>query len=376
MRYRRVCVEAFAHTLPPHVVSSVEIERRLTPVYERLGLPHGRLELMTGIRERRFFDRGTKPGAVSCETALKALAQAGLERRDYGMLIHGSVCRDQMEPATACVVHQACRMPAICPAIDVSNACLGLLSGLLTIADQIELGRIRAGIVVGTETGRDLVESTVDWLATDPNVTRKDVKRAFASLTIGSGSAAIVLCDESISRRKAPLLGGAVLTDTTHNKLCTGGMEVGRRSEVRGQRSEVGNETDDASFNSQPSTLNSPVRPMMDTDSEGLLHAGVNLATATWDGLLTNLGWSPRDIDKAVTHQVGRQHRKLLLERLNLPEALDYPTVEFLGNTGAVALPTAASLAIETGHIQTGDRVALLGIGSGLSCTMLGMEWR
>ena len=81
----------------------------------------------------------------------------------------------------------------MCPAIDVSNACLGLLSGLLTIADQIELGRIRAGIVVGTETGRDLVESTVEWLATDPNVTRKDVKRAFASLTIGSGSAAMLI---------------------------------------------------------------------------------------------------------------------------------------------------------------------------------------
>jgi 3-oxoacyl-[acyl-carrier-protein] synthase III len=355
MRYRRVCVEAVAHTLPPHVVSSVEIERRLTPVYERLGFPHGRLELMTGIRERRFFNPGTKPGEVSCETALKALAAAGLERRDYGLLLHGSVCRDQMEPATACRVHQACRMPAACPAVDVSNACLGLLSGLLTIADQIELGRIRAGIVVGTETGRDLVESTVDWLANDPNVTRNDVKKAFASLTIGSGSAAIVLCDESISRRKAPLLGGAVLTDTSHNKLCTGG-------------------TDDSGLSQ--STIQNPKSKMMQTDSEALLHAGVNLATATWDGLLTNLGWSSGDIKKVVTHQVGKQHRKLLLERLGLSEKLDYPTVEFLGNTGAVALPTAASLAIETGHIQPGDTVALLGIGSGLSCTMLGMEWR
>ncbi len=348
MRYRRVCVEAFAHTLPPHVVTSVELERRLTPVYERLGLPHGRLELMTGIRERRFFDPGTRPGTVSCETALKALAQAGLERRDYGLLVHGSVCRDQMEPATACRVHQACRMPVGCPAIDVSNACLGLLSGLLLIADQIELGRIRAGVVVGTETGRDLVESTVDWLATDPNVTRKDGKRAFASLTSGSGSAAIVLCDESISRRKARLLGGAVLTDTTHNQLCAGGLEAGRGDG----------------------------RPLMDTDSEGLLHAGVNLALGTWDRFLTNLGWSPNDVQKTVTHQVGRQHRKLLLDGLNLPESLDYPTVEFLGNTGAVALPTAASLAIETGHIQPGDTVAMLGIGSGLSCTMLGMEWQ
>lgn len=348
MEYRRVCLEAVVHTLPPHVVTSDEIEERLAPAYERLNLPAGRLELMSGIRERRFFDRGTKPGTVSGETANKAIEAAGLNRREIGLLLHGSVCRDQMEPATACTVHQACGLPAACPAIDVSNACLGLLSGMLFIADQIELGRIGAGVVVGTETGRDLVEATIEWLANDATVTRKDVKRAFASLTIGSGSSAIVLCDESLSQRKARLLGGAVLTDTSHSRLCAGGLESARGDG----------------------------RPIMDTDSEALLHAGVNLATATWDHFLTNLGWSPKEIHKVVTHQVGRQHRKLLLERLGLPNSLDFPTVEFLGNTGAVALPTAASLAIEQGHITAGDRVALLGIGSGLSCAMLGVEWR
>lgn len=218
---------------------------------------------------------------------------------------------------------------------------------MLFIADQIELGRIRAGIVVGTETGRDLVEATVQWLSSDSTVTRKDVKRAFASLTIGSGSSAIILCDESLSKHKSRFLGGTVLTDTSHNGLCAGGVETARGDG----------------------------RPIMDTDSEALLHAGINLASATWDHFLTDLGWSPQDIHRVITHQVGRQHRKLLLERLGLASSLDFPTVEYLGNTGAVALPTAASLAIEAGHIAQGDRVALLGIGSGLSCTMLGIEW-
>lgn len=347
MRYRRVCLEAITHSLPPHVVTSDDLEERLSVLYERLGLPLGRLELMSGIKERRFFDAGTKPGIVSGETAQKAIDASGLSRRDFGLLLHGSVCRDQMEPATACSVHHSSGLPATCAAIDVSNACLGLLSGMLFIADQIELGRIRAGIVVGTETGRDLVEATVQWLSNDPTVTRKDVKRAFASLTIGSGSSAIVLCNESLSKHKSRFLGGTVLTDTSHNHLCAGGLESGRGDG----------------------------RPIMDTDSEALLHAGINLASATWDHFLTDLGWSAKDVQKVVTHQVGRQHRKLLLERLSLSSTLDFPTVEFLGNTGAVALPTAASLAIDAGHISQGDRVALLGIGSGLSCMMLGLEW-
>lgn len=347
MRYSEVCVEAFSCTLPPHVVTSAEIETRLRPVYERLGLPEGRLELMTGIRERRFFDRGTLPGSVSAGTVRKALDQAGLDPSTVGALIHGSVCRDQMEPATAAGVHHAAGLPQDCFVLDVSNACLGLLNGMLIVADLIELGRIRAGVVVGTETGRDLVEGTIDRLLTDPSVTRKDVKREFASLTIGSGSAAVVLCHRKLSRTGRRLVGGAVLADTTNNELCAGGSLSPRQA---GER------------------------PQMQTDSEALLHAGINLAERTWAGFQRAVEWSPADVSKVFTHQVGKAHRTLLLERLGLGPELDFPTVENLGNTGAVALPTAAALGIEQGHVVAGDRVALLGIGSGLNCVMLGLE--
>ena len=101
MRYQHVCVEGFAYSLPPHVVTSDEIEARLAPVYEKFSLPSGRLELMTGIRERRFWDRGVLPGTISALTAEKLLAETGFDRDRIGCLIHGSVCRDQLEPATA-----------------------------------------------------------------------------------------------------------------------------------------------------------------------------------------------------------------------------------------------------------------------------------
>ncbi len=113
----------------------------------------------------------------------------------------------------------------------------------------------------------------------------------------------------------------------------------------------------------------------MSTDSEALLHAGVNLAEQTWQAFLSEMDWKSDEIDRVVTHQVGRAHRKLLLERLGLSEELDYPTVEFLGNTGAVALPMAWSLGVQAGHIQQGNTIALLGIGSGLSSTMAAVEW-
>jgi 3-oxoacyl-[acyl-carrier-protein] synthase-3 len=114
----------------------------------------------------------------------------------------------------------------------------------------------------------------------------------------------------------------------------------------------------------------------MSTDSEALLHAGVALAAETWQLTKQELGWTNDSVSKVVTHQVGKAHRQLLLEKLQLPLETDYPTVEFLGNTGAAALPTAAALAVQNGHIQPGDKVALLGIGSGLNSVMLGIDWQ
>jgi 3-oxoacyl-[acyl-carrier-protein] synthase-3 len=230
---------------------------------------------------------------------------------------------------------------------DISNACLGLLNGVVLIADMIELGQIRAGVAVGTEDGRALVESTIDSLLGNPALTRQDMKADFASLTIGSGSAAIVLCDRKLSRRGHRLLGGSFRADTTNHELCMGG--------AGGEQS------------------TNPLR--MRTDAESLLYAGIDLAAETWCETKRVLNWSTADVQKVFTHQVGRAHRKLLFERLGLDPSLDLPTVDFLGNTGAAALPTALSLGNEQGRIQPGDHVALLGIGSGLNALMLGLEW-
>ena len=348
LRYRNVCLETAVCTLPTDVVTSDEIEQRLETVYDRLGLPAGRLEMMTGIRERRFFEPHTRPGDISTLTVRKALEQSQIDPSLVGALIHGSVCRDQMEPATAARVHANSGLPANCLMFDVSNACLGLLNGMQIIAEMIEAERIEAGIVVGTETGRNLVEGTIDSLLLDPNVSRADVKQAFASLTIGSGSAAIVLCHDSISRTGNRLVGGAYRTDSASHELCSGGVESSRHGDDR---------------------------PRMLTDSEGLLHAGVALAEATWDEARNVLGWKNESVKRVFTHQVGKAHRKLLMEKLGLDPALDYPTVEKFGNTGAAALPMALALGIEENLLSPGDRVALLGIGSGLNAQMYGLEW-
>jgi 3-oxoacyl-[acyl-carrier-protein] synthase-3 len=68
-------------------------------------------------------------------------------------------------------------------------------------------------------------------------------------------------------------------------------------------------------------------------------------------------------------------HRRRLFETLGLNLAQDFSTFETLGNTGSVALPATLADAVEAGAVRDGQRVALLGIGSGLNCLMLALEW-
>jgi 3-oxoacyl-[acyl-carrier-protein] synthase-3 len=349
MQYHNVCLEAFGYVLPDEIVTSEEIERRLEPLYRRLRLPPGRLELMTGIRERRFWKQGVLPSEKSIVSGEQAIAAAGLDRRRIGALIHGSVCRDYLEPATASNVHHGLRLGRNCVIFDVSNACLGLLNGMLQAANMIELGQIRAALVVGTESSRQLVETTIEMLNRDESLTRRQIKVAVASLTIGSASCAVLLTDRELSRTGNRLLGAAAQANTDFHELCQSGRDE---------------------------AVGSGMQPLMETDSERLMQEGIATGASTFRDFLANTGWNVDDIDRTFCHQVGSVHRKLMLESLGIPAEIDFVTFPWLGNTGSAALPVSMAIGLQQGHVRTGDHVAMLGIGSGINCLMIAVQWQ
>lgn len=348
MLYRNVCLESFGYTLPQEVVTTNDIEAQLEPLYQRLRLPAGRLELISGIRARRFWPVGTLPSEPSLLSARRALEVAEMPTEHLGALLHASVCRDRLEPATACRVHHGLGLPESCHVYDVSNACLGLLNAMVQIANMIELGHIKAGLAVGTEGSRQLVENTIRHLNADPAWTRQSIKGAIASLTIGSASCAVLLTHRSLSRTGNCLMGGVVRARTAYHELCQSGQDEGADS----------------------------MQPLMNTDSERLLEEGIATGAASFEEFLHVLNWSREEIGTTVGHQVGAAHRKRMLETLGLAADRDFTSVEWLGNTGSVALPITAALAAESGQLFPGQQVALLGIGSGINCLMLGVDWK
>jgi acyl-CoA:acyl-CoA alkyltransferase len=343
MRFANTCIESLVTALPAETLTSAAIEARLAPLYQRLRLPEGRLELMTGIRERRLWPAGTRPSDASAAAGRAALARSGLRADQVELFIHAAVCRDMLEPATASFAHRKIGLPATAQIFDLSNACLGWLNALTVAAGLIESGQIRCALVCAGENGGPLVEQTLRTLLEAP-LDRNGIKPYFANLTIGSGAVGAVVCHESMlppGARPHRLLGGVARAATAHSNLCQG--------DTHGADALA-----------------------MQTDSEALLVAGIELARDTWGSFTADFG---AGFDRTICHQVGSTHRRKLYEALGLDLAKDFSTFETLGNTGSVALPATLAAAVEADAIKPGDRVALLGIGSGLNSLMLALDW-
>ena len=173
MRFTNVAIEGMAYALPPETWTSSLIEEELAPLYDRLNLPHGRLELMTGIRERRFWPASYRPSEASADAG-NALLEAGVDGGEVDLLIHAAVCRDRLEPATASYVHRLMGLGSSTQILDVSNACLGFLNGIQIAGSMIESGQIDYALIVDGEGTRQIHGTTIQKLL-KPDATIDDL---------------------------------------------------------------------------------------------------------------------------------------------------------------------------------------------------------
>jgi 3-oxoacyl-[acyl-carrier-protein] synthase-3 len=347
MKYSRVFIDALGYELAPVVVSSEELEERLAPLYKSKRMSVGQLQALTGIRERRWWDEGYTLTEGATRAARHALDQSTVECGDIGTFVYTGVNRENFEPATACHVAAELGIAGRAHIYDISNACLGVLNGIFDIANQIELRQIKAGMVVSCETAREINDIMIQRMLEDMGM--EVFAKSMATLTGGSGAAAVLLTDGSFdSQDKHRLIGGVSLSAPEHHELCYWGL-----SPENGQN----------------------VRQVMVTDAVSVLKHGVELGEKTWQALCQELSWTSESIDKVICHQVGKANQQTILKTIGVSVEKDFSTFEYLGNMGTVSVPLTAALADERGFMEPGNNVAFLGIGSGLNCMMLGIEW-
>jgi 3-oxoacyl-[acyl-carrier-protein] synthase-3 len=338
MLYTHVAIASVAHVDAPIRLSSDEIMLRLAPTLERLGIRDNLFEDVAGIKARRIWDGSTQPSDAASWAAQKALAASGVPAEKIGILVNTSVCRDFLEPSTASIVHGNLSLADTCQNFDVGNACLGFLNGMDIAARMIERGDIEYALIVNGEASNQIAERTIERLLT-PETTLENFRGEFASLTLGSGAAAMVMGRSELLPEGHRFVGSVTRAATSFSHLCRGNMD------------------------------------RMVTDTRTLLVEGLKLAGKTFQAARAGMGWVVGEFDEFVIHQVSKVHTAALVELLGIDPKKVLTIYEEFGNVGPASVPIALSKLQDTGRLAKGKRIALLGIGSGLNCSMAEVHW-
>jgi 3-oxoacyl-[acyl-carrier-protein] synthase-3 len=338
MDFDNVSVLGVAHVDAPVRVSSGEIEQKLAPTIQRLGMRPDLLREISGINERRYWENGVQPSDAATLAGEKVLSSTGIDRSELGVLINTSVCRDYVEPSTACIVHSNLGLPETCMNFDLGNACLAFINGMDMVGNMIERGQIEYGIVIDGESSRFSTERTIERLL-DPGVDEATFRENFATLTLGSGAAAMVMGRSDKAPGSHRFVCSTTLAATEHCRLCYGQVDK------------------------------------MVTKPSELLVAGIELAIRTWDKATKEFGWRVDDFDHFVLHQVSKAHTDKFVGTLGLDPEKVFRLYPDFANIGPAGVPIVLSKLEEAGRLSSGDRIAVMGIGSGLNCTMAEVTW-
>lgn len=333
-RYTNTAVLSVATADAPIIVTSDEIDAQLAHTYARIGVQPGMLEALAGIKSRRWWPLDVSFADAAAMAGAKALAEAGVDPSRIGLLVDTSVSRAHLEPSAAVDVHHQLGLPTSCLNFDLSNACLGFVNGMQLGAMMIDSGQIDYALVVDGEGSRRTQERTIERLA-QSDATREDLLANFATLTLGSGGAAMVLGRADEHPEGHRFVGGIARAATQHHKLCIGDLDG------------------------------------MTTDSRALLEAGVALSAEAWHAAAGSFDW--QDLDCYVMHQVSTVHARTVSHALGIDPARVPLTFPERGNIGPASVPT--TLALQVGVLKSGDRVGCLGIGSGLNAAVIEIDW-
>ena len=338
MLFQHVSIAGLAHIDAPERLSSDAINLRLQPTMARLGIKTDVLQDIAGIHARRLWNAGVQASDAATLAAEKALLDAGVPREKIGLLVNTSVSRDYLEPSTASIVSGNLGLGENCQNFDVTNACLAFFNGMDIASRMIERGEIEYALVVDGETANLIYENTLDRMCS-PDLTEEQFRNELASLTLGCGAAAMVLSRSELTPDAPRYKGGVTRAATEWNNLCRGNLD------------------------------------RMVTDTKMLLIEGLKLAQKTFIAAKIALGWVVEELDEFVIHQVSRVHTDAFLKTFGIDPKKVLTIFAEYGNIGPASVPIVLSKLRDLGRLKKGDRVALLGIGSGLNCSMAEVVW-
>ena len=312
---RRSVIAGTGSALPKRVVTNHELAQTVDTsdewIVER-----------SGIRQRYIAGEGETTSTLAIEAARKALAAAGVEGSQIGLIVLATTTPDQTFPATATIVQDAIGANGGI-AFDVAAVCSGFLYGLGVADSMLRAGMAQRALVIGAETMTRLL----DW---DDRTT---------CVLFGDGAGAVVLEARDVAEDGPGVLATHLHADGAHNELLY--------------------------VDGGPSTTQS-VGHLRMKGREVFRHAVVNLADVLGN-VLAECGLSAADLDWVVPHQANQRILDATAKKLGLPPEKVVVTVDRHANTSAASVPLALDCAVSDGRIKRGDLIVLEAMGGGFT---------
>ena len=310
---RRSLIKGTGSALPPRRVTNAELA-------ERVETTHEWIVERTGIEARHIAADGETTATLATEAARKALAAAGIEAKEIGLIVLATATPDQTFPASATLVQTALGIDD-CIAFDVQAVCTGFLYALSIADNMLKGGMADRALVIGSET----FSRILDW-----------EDRATCVL-FGDGAGAVVLAAEEGSDKG--ILATKLHADGRHNELLyvDGGVSTtGTVGKLRMKGKEV------------------------------FRHAVTNLADVLGETLAA-AGHDADEVDWVVPHQANKRILDATARKLGLDPAKVIVTVDQHANTSAASVPLALDVAVRDGRIRPGNLLVLEAMGGGFT---------
>ncbi|MDP3784219.1 MAG: beta-ketoacyl-ACP synthase III [Sphingopyxis sp.] len=310
----RAILAGTGSALPRNRVSNAELAERVDTsdewIVER-----------TGIRFRHIAEPDETTATLGAAAAQQAMAAAGLEPSDIGLIILATATPDNTFPASATKVQALIGAPD-CIAFDVAAVCSGFLYAVSVADAMLRTGAAKHALVIGSET----FSRILDW------------EDRTTCVLFGDGAGAVVLSAKDVDDDQG------ILATRLHAEGKYSGMLY---------------------VDGGPSTTGTVGHVRMQ-GREVFRHAVTNLASVLGE-VMADVGLSPDQIDWVVPHQANKRIIDATAKKLGLPSERVVLTVDQHANTSAASVPLALDLAIRDGRIKRGDLVVLEAMGGGFT---------
>lgn len=305
-------------------------------IAERLGLQPEQIFKSSGIRRRRWAEKGTTTSSLAAGALALALEDARLSAEDVDYLLFGTMTPDRFIPGSSPSVQKALGLGEI-PCLDIRATCCNALYGLQVARALVLSGTARRVAVC-------LAEIQSAWLDLSP-------QSGTLSMLFGDGASGFIVSDEAQGEGALEILDVHLATDGSY----VDDLGVRRPGTEFGPRRAAPEEDESAA----------DFGPRMNGQSV-ILQASRKIVAACQTVLARN-SLTTQDVRWMVPHQANANLLAQVARGLRFPTDKDgvVSVLEDTGNTSSASMGIALDTLRRSGQMSAGDYVLLPAFGAG-----------